>query len=469
MKNNAKLGFTFQALICEKYNIDPDSERAKTYFKSNYDISIDNSIQNIIDELFKSLNLYPIECTTFKKDTKTKNDVPYNFILSDNSTLSIRTNFSGDKVAPREVGQAGYDKLNKYFGAFYPKEIKNKNDIKELFNSSVNNILPIFFDFLFDADYIVWVYTDGCSYKYYLIKGDCGVNIEYKRENFTFTREIHNWNESTTIKYKNVSIAEVQVHKNRTFKLRFIMKNVIPLIYEKQANNETFGITAEKTVCDLYNLKYPNNFLTRYSSDLQYQLNDVILDAFRNLPHPVKHCGSENGKRGGNSKSSFDFILYGNKTLSLKTNYGKKVCPPEVGQPNNKTCYLYFKDFIDVDYIDKNVFKKMVFDKIEYIIPVYLKHLFDADYLLRIFENTNKDIIRTGEKFGYNILEKNHGENFLWEKELFNFSQTTIEDWNESNTVYYKNLTLGEFQIHNNRNCFKFRFHFDNLIKIIKS
>ena len=54
-------------------------------------------------------------------------------------------------------------------------------------------------------------------------------------------------------------------------------------------------------------------------------------------------------------------------------------------------------------------------------------------------------------------------EPHLVENSIFNL----LEDWNESNTVKYNNISIGEFQVHNNRQCYKFRFNFKNLIKIL--
>lgn len=468
MDNNARLGFTFQAMVCNKYDIIPETDRAINTFNSAYDSSLENDIKSLIDEVFNFLKLYPVECTTFKKKESGIGDVPYNFVLSDNSTLSIRTNLTGGMVAPREVGQAGYEKLNKYFGQIYGSKIETQEDIKKMFLTSVDKVLPIFFDFLFDAEYIVWIYSEGTQYKYKLIKGDLGVNIDFIRENFSFTREGDDWVESTTLKYKMTSIAEIQIHKNRTFKLSFKMKNILPFVFEKQVNNETLGITAEKTVCDLFGLEYPKNFFKRYSVEMQYQLEDIISYAFESLPIPIKYCGSLPGERGGNSKSSYDFILNGDKTLSLKTNIGKKVCPPEVGQPNDKTCYNYFKEFVVEDHISKTNFKQMVYKHIDKLMPIYLSHMFDSDFLLRIYENNKNEVLLTGYAYGFDIVKKDFGKNFLWQKEKFTFSQSSIELWNESNTVYYAGISLGEFQVHNNRNCFKFRFNFDNLLKIIR-
>ena len=66
------------------------------------------------------------------------------------------------------------------------------------------------------------------------------------------------------------------------------------------------------------------------------------------MPPAIAHTGSTKGERGGTSKCSYDFLLEGNLTLSVKSNKGKMVCPPEVGQPGSKTCLLYFADFFRV-------------------------------------------------------------------------------------------------------------------------
>ena len=463
INNNASLGFTLQKLICDQYNILPDTEKAQHQFLASYNDSIKDNLVFLIQDLFAALKLKPIQCTTLSKDDKGK-DLPFNFILSDNSTLSVRTNFKGSKVAPRIVGQAGFNKLNEYFSSIYGTTIQNQDDIKHLIINKIDLCLPVFFNFLFDADYIVWIYHEKMKYNYCLIRGDSWVDIKFDYNKFSFTRSLNEWVESTTLKYNEKSIAEIQIHKNRTFKFRFIMKNVISLLIERNSTNETLGITAEKTICDMFGLEYPDHFKKRYDIKTQNEIYDCIRIAFKNLPKPIMHCGSNVGIRGGTSKCSYDFLLDGNKTLSLKTNIGKMVCPPEVGQPNDKTCYLYFKSLISEEHIDKIIFKKMVFENITEMLNIYIQHLFDSDYLLRIYaEDQSKD-----NSFRYEIFEKSLGSDFIWDRSKISFSKTTIAEWNESNTLYYDGISIGEFQVHNNRNCFKFRFNFKNLIEIIK-
>lgn len=456
----SKVGFTLQKCICDKYGIIPNSDTAIKQFNSAFDKSFAKAFNKLIEGIFNELGSEPTQCTT--KDKVDGKDVPFNFVLKDNSTLSIRTNIKGDKVAPREVGQAGFEKLNLYFGEIYGSEIKNQTDIKKLISCHIAEVMPIFLKFLFDADYIVWIYFENEQFKCEIINGDSFADLDFDKSNFSFTRDINSWIESTTLKYCGKSIAEIQVHKNRTFKFRFIMKNILPFIKSKIITTETLGITAEKTICDIYKLGYPSSFIKRSSMAIEKELEPVIKEAFVYLPKPIQHCGSDKGERGGQSKSPYDFILEGNKTLSLKTNIGKMVCPPEVGQPNSDTCYLYFKKFVNDDHIDKDNFKDMVYEHIESLLPIYLEHLFDSDYLLRIFMN------QASKKYEYQIVNKNYGKSIVWEKEKFSFSKKTKEDWNESNTLYYHNVSIGEFQVHKNRNCYKFRFNFQNTMQLIQ-
>ena len=236
--NFSKFGFTLQKCICDKYGIVPNSDKAIAFFQSSYDSSYKGNCSILIDKIFNKIGFKPVLCTTFDKTTKGR-DVPYNFILEDNSSLSIRTNIKGDKVAPRNVGQAGYKKLNEYFGSIYGQEIKDQMDIKKLVFYHLSEIFPIFLDNLFDADYIVWVNQKENNYDCEIIKGDNYADLEFDAKNFTFTRQFNEWIESNTIKYKGLSIAEVQIHKNRTFKFRFAMEALLPYVKDKQINKNS--------------------------------------------------------------------------------------------------------------------------------------------------------------------------------------------------------------------------------------
>ena len=99
-------------------------------------------------------------------------------------------------------------------------------------------------------------------------------------------------------------------------------------------------------------------------------------------------------------------------------------------------------------------------DHISEIMPIYVNHLLDSDYLLWIRENS--------ETYDYKIYKKDFAKNYTWEKNCFSFTRPSIDEWNESNTVKYKDISIGEFQVHKSRSCFKFRFNMENFDMLIQ-
>ena len=231
--NNADLGITIQKFICDYFNISIPIE-AQEQFESNYNENYINAlnIKEAIISSFDELGVVPIECVTY---TSSKNAGekynPNNFILTNSKTLSIRTSKSRDKIAPRVVGQAGLEPFNYHFNQFTSNNIEDKEEIKTIVYNNIHKMLPIFFDYLFISDFTIWFqYTSNNQLTYTIFDRNQFLDLEFDRSNFTFTRNLENWNESTTLKYKNKSIAEIQIHKNRTFKFRFIMKTVIEFL-----------------------------------------------------------------------------------------------------------------------------------------------------------------------------------------------------------------------------------------------
>ncbi len=451
--NNADYGFTLQKMICDYYKL-PIYGWAKGQFESHYNDDYKNELMPIIPKIFEDVGSKPIELLTELRS-------PHNFLLENKKTLSVKSIKTSGMIAPRVVGQAGFERLNEYFSDIYGKEIENQNDIKELMYDKIDECLPTFIDHLFQSDYTVLVsHQDPEGYE--IIKNEEIGYVSFSRDDFDFTRDLSNWTESTTLKYQNKSIAEIQVHKHRTFKFRFKVAALGEWLQKVRYTTETLGISTEAAICEVFNLEKPDSFATRASRGYIDILKPVIKEAFITMPSAIDHSGSTAGERGGQSKCSYDFVLDGNLTLSVKSNKGKMVCPPEVGQPGAKTCILYFKDYLPEGTTEENLrikFKEMVFDRIDEIIPIYIEHLFDSDWLLWVYEENNE--------FKHREISKTQIMNYDWKKENFRFTKPSVEDWIESNTVKYNDITIGEFQVHNTRNSFKFRFNMKNLLEMI--
>lgn len=360
--NNADYGLTLQKRICQAYALKVN-EWAQKQFDDAYNKDYEENIDKLIPILFQKIGSKPIGLLTYTQEfTNGKATTsPHNFLLDNNKTLSIRTTKTSDKIAPKTVGKAGFPILNEYFREMYGKKIENQEDIKKCVIENIHIMLPIFIDKMFQSDYNVFINRMDVN-NFFVIKSEEVGNYSFNRNEFSFTRDLNEWKESTTLKYNGTSIAEIQVHKERTFKFRFIVSKIPEWFRQVKINNETLGMSAEAAICDEYGLEKPDSFKTRASYQIEKQLFPVVREAFKNMPKPILHSGSTPGERGEQSKCSYDFVLEGNKTLSLKTNKGKMVCPPEVGQPGSKTCLLYFGQFFEeeTEEVTSDSFKKMV-------------------------------------------------------------------------------------------------------------
>jgi hypothetical protein len=57
-------------------------------------------------------------------------------------------------------------------------------------------------------------------------------------------------------------------------------------------------------------------------------------------------------------------------------------------------------------------------------------------------------------------------ENIDWKNYLIEFShKKKNKPWCESSTISINNLSIGEFQVHKHRDCIKFRWCFEKLLK----
>ncbi len=459
--NNADYGLSLQKLICDEYDLEVN-DWARAQFDANYNDEYREELTPIIPEIFAKVKSNPMYFLTYTQGVvKGKQKIsPHNFMLENGKTLSIRTTKTSDKVAPRTVGQAGFSVLNEFFGEVYGSELETKADVRKMVYEHIHEILPVFIENLFQSDFTILLSRKDLP-NLQVIRADELSGYSFARSDFTFTRGLDCWKESTTLKYQGTSIAEIQTHKERSFKFRFIIPNIPKWFKQVKETNETLGMSAEAAICDYFGLSKPESFSERVKQSYVDDIMPVVEIAFASIPAAVRHSGSTAGERGEQSKCSYDFELQGGMTLSLKTNKGKMVCPPEVGQPGSKTCLLYFGQFFPkgTTNVTRELFKNMVFENIEKIMPIYVEHLFDSDWLLWIYA--------TKAGYKHQSINKEDIKEFVWERDKFTFTKSTIEEWNESNTVKYDGTTIGEFQVHQNRNCYKFRFNMQNLLELI--
>lgn len=468
--NNETFGMTFQYAICLHFNIENDISISR----------IDNGLlksfieSKIINKIFRG-KAKPIEyLTTSKKFTSPYiTRCPHNFLLENEETFSVRTfKGNGKMFAPKVVGQAGDETFNHFFGDLYPNTINRKN-FKKFCLSKINEMLPIIVDYALVSDYNCWFYRNDDTFNYEILKRDDLPDLTFDLKDFSFTKPTaQSWNESNTVKFKEKTVLELQLHNNRSgYKIRLHRENFPELLKkEKVINNSMLGDTAELAICNVFKLDPGNdsdrlinnsdkeiltNFIIHYTEHKE-QLFPLI---------PIKYAGTEKRERGSQSKSGVDFYLEKDNTLSVKTNKSKsfKVCPPEIGQPSPKTFDLYFSDKGWYDgNIDENKFRELVrnTNTVSLLLREYVKFLNECDYLLwSLYLNDNE--------LTSQIINKSELQGITFNPNLIDYSNDFTEK--SSVTIKYgsnKKVSIGEFQVHSARNSLKFRFNFGNLLSL---
>jgi hypothetical protein len=221
-------------------------------------------------------------------------------------------------------------------------------------------------------------------------------------------------------------------------------------------NNETIGISAEVAIADIYNVFVNADYKKRSDGEIIDSIKLIVPGIFKkhNIPQPKKHIAER--------QNPVDFELKGGKTLSVKTSKIKngKVAPQIIGQPTSETYFDYFQSLIDreipVDYeLRRELFKSFTISNIDIVMKHYWENLFHCDYLIYLYDFN-------GNQINYKVWTKIAPPNFI--KTNFTFTRS-MKFWKESTTVKYNNISIGEFQVHKNRDCFKFRFNINGIVK----
>ncbi|MDR0980007.1 MAG: hypothetical protein LBM12_02540 [Candidatus Nomurabacteria bacterium] len=235
-----------------------------------------------------------------------------------------------------------------------------------------------------------------------------------------------------------------------------------------ELNNEQVGVSIEIAIADVFGTPVSATYRSRGAQEIIDSVKSIIKDTFdkNNIPTPITHIAE--------GQNLVDFILTGNKTLSVKSNKRKlgKVAPQKVGQASSRTWYALLADELGImeipeTYAEKaRLFKEIAISRITELLTVYWKNMFDCDYLIHIYNVVDENDRPTGDPKAL-VLEKM--ESPIWDASKISFTKPTVAEWNESNTVKYEydGVAIGEFQVHNSRDNFKFRFNVDGIAKLI--
>lgn len=226
---------------------------------------------------------------------------------------------------------------------------------------------------------------------------------------------------------------------------------------------EQVGISAEIALADLTGVKIDAAYRTRGRTELISHIQPALSQAISLFPKPIKHIAGD--------QNPVDFLLEGNATLSVKSNMREagKVAPQNIGQPTASTFWARLPHLVPAGTNIKaltygqsaQVFKQVAQAEIVALLGEYWKNMFDCDFTVWVFEVLDKNN-NLSARPKVKVFKK--AQSPAWQRSRITFTKT-VADWNESCTVKYGNVSIGEFQVHANRNCFKFRFNLNGLIQ----
>lgn len=207
---------------------------------------------------------------------------------------------------------------------------------------------------------------------------------------------------------------------------------------------EDLGKKFEMAICILYGIEFEGKY--KYSIEEAEELKERLQLLVEAFPHKLKHT-AKNG-------SQYDFTCPEDDTIKLSAKTTKKdgkVCPQVIGQPSKKKFCDFFK--LDLTYTLDQI-KSHIETNINDILDIYINYTFDCPI---VYYNQKTNVLQL-------IKVKSPID---WSSCLITFSHLKKnKTWNESSTISINDITVGEFQVHNHRDCIKFRWAFENLLKM---
>jgi hypothetical protein len=228
----------------------------------------------------------------------------------------------------------------------------------------------------------------------------------------------------------------------------------------KTKNNETFGMSVEKSLCEIYVLENDIN---------EKRVDRIIIDEIKiKLKKYLDTLKLELNEYIGGNGNQDDFMLKDGRTLQVKTNFNNsdKVFPPKIGQCTKRTFLNNIAKKINkyIEFEDVKEIKKFIITNNKEIFKLYIEAYYTSDLILYVKKTKNN-------KYFITIYDKiNFDSNILKDCEI-TFTKN-VETWNESSTMKIKyenvNYSVGEFKIHSNIDGVKFRFNRNNFHNLME-
>ena len=127
-------------------------------------------------------------------------------------------------------------------------------------------------------------------------------------------------------------------------------------------NNESIGISAEVAIAKSFGVAVNPDYEARAEQEIVDLLlkNSNVNKIFEKegIPEPQKHIAE--------GQNPVDFVLKGDKTLSVKTNQKAlgRVAPQKIGQPTSETYFEYLEDYLNCFTFIQKIEKQAILSNI---------------------------------------------------------------------------------------------------------
>lgn len=218
----------------------------------------------------------------------------------------------------------------------------------------------------------------------------------------------------------------------------------------KRILTEDLGKICEKAVCLVAGCEFQGNY--KYSLEKAETLK-ARLSALSTEIQGFQHTGRTD------DLYDFSHLTDVAKKLSVKTNKtGWMVCP-QGGQGTKKTFCEKFGLPVAAQ-TDPEIIKAFVVAETSRVLDIFMHSTFHCPTL---YYNEPANLVQ--------LIKQT--KPIDWAAQPLKFSHLEkAKIWNESTTLYLSHngtlITIGEFQNHKHRNCFKFRWQFKNLLDHFK-
>ena len=243
-------------------------------------------------------------------------------------------------------------------------------------------------------------------------------------------------------------IEDTQKNKSKSILIKEqIVEEQIVEKEKKKIITEDLGKIFEMSICLLYEIEYDGKY--KYGLEEANKIKEKLQNLKKEFPFKLKHI-AKNGNK-------YDFTTINDEQINLSAKTTKKdakVCPQVIGQPSKKKFCEFFG--LDVRF-NLDQIKSYIEFNVKKLLEIYFLNTFVCPI---IYYNKHKNL----------LLFVKLIEIIKWENYNIKFSHTLKnKKWNESSSIMVDNITIGEFQIHNHRDCIKFRWSFEKVLEIFST